>query len=126
MLWRVLVIILTATVALAQGKPQTELSKKAEQVKKGMSKSEVLKLLGAPTWALLHTDKGDWKLDPQLGLELRWDNRNCSNVAVQFDLANKVTGWDEGRALCLDKPYTFNPPAELSCKQKDRAKLCKA
>jgi len=112
------------SMASVQKKPVTELSKKAERLKRGMTRSEVIGLLGAATWARLPTDKGEDALDARLTLELRWANGNCNPVAVSFD-SKGVTGWDEGRALCLDKPYPYVPPDTLSCKQKDRAKYCR-
>src|SRR5687768_11742211 len=102
-------------------KEVTELSKKADQLKHGTTRAEVIRLLGTPTWAILPTDKGEWELAKSLSLELRWSNGNCNNVAVSFDRTGKLTGSDAGRAVCFDKFYPLNPPDELSCKRKDRA-----
>lgn len=122
----ILAILLASAVFLPQTKPVTELSKRAAQLKLKMSKAEVLAVLGPATWAILPTDRGDWALEPHQILELRWANGNCNNVAVSFDRSGRVSGWDEGRAVCADKPYSYNPPDKVSCKQKDRAKACRA
>ena len=104
----------------------TSLSKKASELKLGMSRQSVISLLGHPTWAVIPGDKGDLALpDPRINLELYWKNTPCSPVVIQFDSAYKVTGWDEGRAFCGKDARLFEPSNEYSCGKADRSKLCK-
>ena len=102
----------------------TELSRQASELSMGMAKTEVLALLDQPSWAVTSLDvvagsrimtanrrssRNDFLLT------LIWKNGNCSPVMVNFDSAGNVTGWDEGRALCLDEEYTLLPEDEFAC-----------
>jgi hypothetical protein len=120
-----LVAVAASPAELIQKKSPTPLSVKAAQLKRDMTRAEVIALLGAPTWARLPTDKGEDALAPGLSLELRWKNGNCSPVAVSFNAAGRVNGWDEGRALCFEKPYPYVPDESLSCKRNHRARYCR-
>src|SRR3954465_8981870 len=120
-----LIAVAAPPAALIQKKPPTALSVKAAQLKRDMTRAEVIALLGAPTWARLPTDKGEDALAPGLSLELRWANGYCNPVAVSFNAAGRVNGWDAGRAVCLDKPYPYVPDDTVSCKRKERARYCR-
>lgn len=85
---------------------KTELSKKAAHLREGMTKEQVIKLLGPPTWA--NTDKG-------VPLTLGWRNDNCNPVVVTFDKNLLVNGWDEGRVECSDSTYTDVPDDQYLC-----------
>lgn len=103
----------------------TSLSKKAATLTIGMSRQDVVSLLGIPSWAVIPTDKGDFHLSSVRAiLGLYWKNTPCSPVVVDFDDAYKVIGWDEGRALCGDDASLYEPSIEYSCSKKDRAELC--
>ena len=105
---------------------QTELSQKAANLKMGMSHPQVLRLLGNPTWAITQSDEGEWALpDNRIRIELWWENGNCNPVSVAFNSSMQVSGWDEGRALCVSGKYTIVPDDTLSCQNADRKKLCK-
>lgn len=104
----------------------TNLSKKAAKLKIGMSRQDVISLLGNPSWAVIPTDKGDFYISSSsVALGLYWKNTPCSPVVVDFDNTYKVDGWDEGRALCGDEAYLFEPSNEYSCSNGDRAEFCK-
>ncbi|MGD9108805.1 MAG: hypothetical protein PVI75_06530 [Gammaproteobacteria bacterium] len=95
------------SVSVAQQHPaKTELSKKAVHLKLGMTKAQVIKLLGPPTWA--NTDEG-------VPLTLAWRNGNCNPVVVTFDKHVLVDGWDEGRVECSDLTYTDVPDDQYLC-----------
>lgn len=104
----------------------TSLSRKASGLKIGMTRQAVINLLGASTWAVIPGDQGDLALpDPRIRLELYWKNPPCSPVVVQFDSSYKVTGWDEGRAICGKDAHLFEPSNEYLCGKADRTKFCK-
>jgi len=117
-------IILPLSYAFSGG--VTSLSKKASELKIGMSRKVVINLLDHPTWAVIPSDKGDFALpDPRIKLELYWKNTPCSPVVVQFNSVYKVTGWDEGRVYCGKDAYLLEPPNNYSCGKADRSKFCK-
>jgi len=104
----------------------TILSKKASGLKIGMKRKVVISLFGHASWAVMPGDKGDLALpDPRIKLELYWKNTPCSPVAVQFDSAYKVIGWDEGRASCGEDAYFLEPPDDYSCAKADRSNFCR-
>ena len=84
----VLLAVLVAAVpspALGQAYIKTDLSKKTNQIKPGMSREEVVELLGLPMWAILPSDTGELTLSnyTDIRLELRWDNGpKCLPVTV--------------------------------------------
>lgn len=103
----------------------TNLSKKAATLTIGMSRQDVINLLGNSSWAVIPTDKGDFHLSSvRVILALYWKNTPCSPVVVDFDDVYKVIGWDEGRALCGDDANLYEPSNEYSCSKKDRTELC--
>jgi hypothetical protein len=103
----------------------TNLSKKAANLKIGMSRTTVINLLGKPTWAVIPGDTGDWALpDPRIRLELHWKNPGCGPVVVQFNSNFQAIGWDEGRAYCGKDAHLFEPSDQYSCTKSDRKKYC--
>lgn len=98
---------------------------KAERVRSGWTRAQVLALLGPPTWALLSTDAGDWAEAIDSGFNLMWRNGKCNPVTVTFDNRGRVNGKDEGRAACSEATWTAVPGPEYSCKKRDRAKYCR-
>jgi len=117
------VILLALSYATA-GKV-TELSKKASQLKMGMSRQAVIRLLGPATWASIPGDEGEFPIpDPRIKLELYWRNPGCAPVVVDFNRNLRVIGWGEGR-LCIKDAHLLEPSDEYSCKKPDRAKFCK-
>lgn len=126
-------VSLTLAGGIAVGdapKVPTDLSKKASNLRAGMTRSQVIASLGKATWAVLPGDMGDLALpDPSIKLELYWKNGGCPAVTVQFRKEGNeyvVTGWDEGRIDCSDKDYpaALLPPKMYSCAKSDRKKLC--
>jgi hypothetical protein len=104
----------------------TALSQKASQLKMGMTREAVIRLLGSPTWASIPGDTGEFAIPaPQIALELFWRNPDCAPVVVDFDYNLRVIGWDEGRAICGKDAHLFQPSEEYSCNKSDRAKFCK-
>ena len=103
----------------------TILSKKASQLKFGMSKQATIGLLGQPTWVIIPSDEGEFSLpNSRIRLELYWKNTPCAPVIVQFDGKYKTIGWDQGIAFCGKDVYLFEPPEEYLCTKADRAKFC--
>jgi len=106
----------------------TDLSGKAAKLRDGMTRSEVVALLGRATWAAIPKDTGDFELsNKDLLFALYWKNRPCSPVVVDFSVSGNVVGWDEGRGVCgADMGHLkLEPPASLSCAKADRARLCR-
>ncbi|MGD9152980.1 MAG: hypothetical protein PVG30_04915 [Gammaproteobacteria bacterium] len=96
-----------SSMSVAQPHPaRTTLSKKAAHLKVGMTKAQVIKVLGPPTWA--NTDEG-------VPLTLAWRNGNCNPVVVTFDKHLLVEGWDEGRVECSNSVYTDVPDDQYLC-----------
>ena len=103
----------------------SQLSKKASQLKMGISREAVIQLLGPATWASIPSDKGEFAIPgPETRLELFWNNPCCVPVVVDFDRNLRVIGWDEGR-LCTEDAHLLEPPEGYSCKKPDRGKFCK-
>jgi hypothetical protein len=122
----ILIIIVFFPLSYAFSGEVTSLSKKASKLNLRMSRQVVISLLGHPTWAVIPSDKGDVSLpDTRIKLELYWKNTPCHPVVVQFDSGYKVTGWDEGRAICGKDAHLFELSNEYSCGKTNRAKLCK-
>lgn len=94
---------------------KTQLSKKAAHLKVGMTKKQVLDLLGPATWG--DKDKG-------IPLTLAWRNGNCNPVVVTFDKHMKVDGWDEGRVECKDSTYEDVPDVQYSCSDTNNLGIC--
>lgn len=94
---------------------KTELSKKALQLRRGMTPQQVLELLGTPTWAEHY--KG-------LPLGWSWRNGNCNPVDVTFGKNMRVDGFDEGRSECLDSTYVRVPAKRYLCSNADNKSLC--
>jgi len=118
--------ILGVGVLAASDLPQvTDLSRKAANVRSGMTRTQVLNLLGPPTWALLPTDSGDWAEAIDDGFNLMWRNGKCNPVTVTFDNRARVDGRDEGTAVCDEKTWTAVPRPEYACTKKDRVKYCR-
>lgn len=117
-------LTLVFSLVLGAWQGRTALSEKAATIKTGASQAAVVKLLGAPTWAVLPTDKGSLQLpDPDIRLELRWDNAPCFPVAVLFDRGYLVSGIDAG-FLCKQDLKVPKPPDSMSCSKPDRRKYC--
>lgn len=120
----VLSVILIAFYSAMAGKI-TALSKKASQLKMGMSREIVIQLLGPATWASIPSDTGEFAIpDPSIKLELYWRNPGCTPVVVDFDSNLRVVGRDEGR-VCLDGSELSEPTDEYSCAKHDRVRFCK-
>lgn len=102
--------------SLKQYPARTELSKKALKLRVGMSKQAVYQLLGEPTWALSYK-----------GMPLDWLYRNaqCNPVDVTFDAKGSVTGFDQGRAKCVDQTFSESlPPDRTLCSNPVNHALC--
>jgi hypothetical protein len=92
----------------------------------GISREGVINLLGKADWAVIPGDKGEFAIpDPSIKLVLYWKNPGWNPVAVQFDNAIKVTGWDEGRAYQGKDANLLEPPKEYSCEKPDRKNYSK-
>jgi hypothetical protein len=126
-----LAVLMTSapSAVLGQAYIKTELSKKTTQIKPGMSREEVVALLGLPMWAILPSDSGELTLSnySDTKLELRWDNGpNCLPVTVQFDGEHEVVAVGKGRT-CHREGIDKNllPPDPYGCWHKDRAEVCR-
>jgi hypothetical protein len=123
----VLIFFTLLTIAFsATAGETTELSKKAAGLKTGMSREEVITLLGNATWASIPSDKGDYSVPASdFALVLRWKNSPCTPVVVQFDQSYQVKGWDEGRVICGEGTQALEPEKDYSCEKEDRSQFCK-
>ena len=77
----------------------TELSGRASKIWIGMVKSEVIALLGPPSWAVTSNDSSEYS-GHDLPLLLIWKNGNCNPVEVEFSFLGDALSWSEGRLLC--------------------------
>ncbi len=99
-------------------------STKEKKLRSKMTRLEVLELLGPASWAVLPSDTGEWKLpDRLIKLELYWENGDCAPIAVDFNSAEQVTGWDEGQ-LCVEGASDLVPGTAYSCRKPDRKRYC--
>ena len=120
-------ILFAAVPALAAGK--TKLTKKAEEIKTGMSREKAIEILGPATWATLPEDDGPGSIAdfPGVSLQLQWSNgEKCFPVTLHFDDHMKVHGIDQG-SICFNKALDqgMMPTGDYSCEKPDRASLCK-
>ena len=121
----VLLISVCGYPVFVEAAARTDLSSRASNLKIGMPRAEVIRSLGNSTWAITPLDKGEWALPvPSIQLELHWRNGNCNPVQVQFNASMRVTGWDEGRALCQDTEYSLVPGPAYACTKSDRRRFC--
>jgi len=116
-----LILILFQTHVVAM----STLTAKANVLEIGMSHADVLYVLGEPTWAVIEGDKGEFMLESEQGLVLRWNNTPYNPVVVVFDKNMKVSGLDKGQtenetmAMLIARGL-----ADYSCEKKDRQKYC--
>ncbi|MBU1629372.1 MAG: outer membrane protein assembly factor BamE, partial [Gammaproteobacteria bacterium] len=122
----VLVLLLYGTTGFSQTKidvtelakqypAKTALSKKALHLKTGMTKKQVINLLGPPTWA---------KNETGISLVWLWNNGRCNPVYVTFNKRMRVNGFDEGREECLEEKYDALPEDQFLCSNKNNQALC--
>jgi len=119
-------LLLIATV-VHSAQEITPLSAKAGRLDVGLTRPQVVKRLGRPTWAVLPGDTGDFKIpDPSVWLALVWKNAPCAPVVVDFDRNEKVIGWDEGRSVCGKdvELLRLEPSASRSCTLAGRSNFC--
>ena len=119
------------TIAHAQTpEPMTELSRKAGTLTTNMSRSEVIETLGTPpTWIFLPGDPSEFAPKQGMLVTLIWKNGLCSPVIADFDAAQKLIGWDEGRGSCATtetETTAFLPPAgKYGCADTHRSIYCR-
>ena len=103
----------------------TALSKKAEQLRIGMTREQAIELLGTPYAAALPQDSGPLTLpNGSFGLELRWKNPGCRDISVMFsENPLLVIGWDDGSGFCTLKDTRSRK--HISCEKEDRKNFCK-
>lgn len=121
--------VLTSFVALAAfaaaAETETELVRRARAVfERDLNRAQVVKALGAATWAVLPKDDGPFAIDPGDGvaLILYWRNGKCTPVSAAFDASMRLNG-GVALAQCLDADT--NPGAQYACTKPDRATLCR-
>ena len=95
-----------------------------DKLRIGMTRTQVVSLLGEPQWASIPGDKGGLALiSNDFGLELRWANPDCRDITVIFGKnPQTVIGWDDGGNYCGDKETTDHAP--YSCEKPDRQFFC--
>ena len=105
----------------------TARSKKITELSLGMSRYEVLRKMGPPTWAVVKGDTGRWSLYPNQALVLYWHNGACNPVGAAFNDQDVLMGWDAGRALCYtDGSYPLVPADSQKCPRSDERLFCEA
>jgi hypothetical protein len=75
---------------------RTLLSQRAMQLREGMSRVEVISVLGSPTWALLAEDREAITLHDDRRLMLFGDNGDRQPVGASFDHHDRLLGWGTG------------------------------
>lgn len=95
-----------------------------DQLYLDMTREEVIRLLGLPTWAAVYGDEGPLSPpDKSIGLELRWDNPTCRDVLVMFSPPpHRVIGWDSGANYCRSNIVTDR--SDFECSNPDRQRYC--
>ena len=122
--WCLIALLSVVMISTGHAQERTELSQKAGRLRIGMTRSQVISLLGPATWAAIPGDQGEYALpDPRIRLELFWKNGRCGPVAVMFDTEYRVSGWDEGR-VCFDTEGLTDPSEEYLCEKADRKRYC--
>lgn len=117
------VLIIFAFLAKAsQAEPSTDLSRKARELKTGMSSDQVRNLLGYPTSVISpkNLKANDFYPSQDIHFVLIWNNPGCSRVEVIFDRNHRATGWDGGELCFAQKAL----PAPYSCKNSINSKYC--
>jgi hypothetical protein len=106
------------------GDRRTRLSARAGLLRAGMTRAEVIDLLGPADWAGLPSDTGRFLPSGDRGtLRLGWSNGDCPRVEAEFGPALVLTGQDEGR---WGGPGVQSPlPPSRSCTLPDRVDLCR-
>jgi len=128
----ILIAVATASLcfSLSAAAEVTSLSKSAASIKMGMSRSNIIAKLGPADFVVHSADAGDSAQElrdfaPGVLLELYWKNGKCGPVVVQFNANSKATGWDEGRAICLEKEYSYLPDSQYGCTNSTHSNLCR-
>lgn len=105
----------------------TPLSLKAAKVELGMSRSEVIRLLGSPDWVITPADVNkDWNCAPGITLALVWRNDTHYPIIVDFVGSYTVSGSDEGRQeMPSVNSESRLPPNSFSSTQSTRVSLAK-
>ena len=105
---------------------KTELSRKAQEVGRGMSRKEVIALLGPPSSVITPGKLAAQGYDRQRDIEyvLTWDNPECSRVEVIFDVDDDATGWNRGQ-LCVAQVTETPLPAGYACTKAANTRYCK-
>ena len=119
-----------AAAQMAAEQRITKLSETARSLRSRMSRTQVLKALGQPTWVLLPSDNSEFapKSDSDVSVSLIWKNGLCASVVADFNKKGQLIGWDEGRGGCVQseaEAAEFNPPnGQFSCAEGNRAVYC--
>ena len=102
-----------------------DLSTLQATLKRGMTRAEVIGVLGKPTWAAIPGDMGDYGIrDAKTGLILFWRNPGLAVVEVHFDKDYK-TRFDGGIPLnSASYTHMFEPPVSYQCDKPDRNDYC--
>lgn len=102
-----------------------DLNRYKSKIRQGMSKADILALLGTPQWASIPGDSGDFRVrDEDTGLILYWRNPGLGIVEVHFDKDLNVR-FDEGNPNDpVSYAFMFEPPVEFECSHPDRKAWC--
>lgn len=95
-------------------------------LREGLSRTEVIRLLGFPSWAVLPGDRGNFDtLDRSMheALILVWPVPGCNPMTVVFNDSMQVMVWDGGGQVCT-MGDAVNPTRQHSCARRDRRRYC--
>lgn len=98
----------------------------AQDITLGMPKDEVIRRLGLPDWAAVWGDRGVLATpDPDIALELRWNNPTCREVVIMFSPPPyRVIGWDDGAHFCKSQ-LPMEGRDQFACTREDRQQYCR-
>lgn len=104
--------------------PGVDLNQKIGDIRKDMSKAEVIGILGTPTWVGLPSDRSDYGVkDADTAFILYWRNPGFPVVQAHFD-ANQKVRWDTGWSGKETYTHVFEPKDGFLCSNPERVGYC--
>ena len=108
----------------------TPLSERASNISTGMSRSDVLAIMGVnPGWIVLRKDGGSLSLKDfpeNVAYEFNWENAGTYGyIRVDFNYSGQVCGIDEGRVDLREAKKLMKPSSIYKSSLKDRNYLLK-
>ena len=108
------------------GDERTELSERTDRLREGISREEVVALLGPADFADLPGEDGRFSLVGTEGnLTLFWRNGACEPAASSFGEGGGLVLWQSGLSCGGVTSHYVRLLADQACSREDRAALCR-